>query len=264
MEPPLPTKPIGFSVPVEPKISIIIPVFNQARFTLACLASIQECHDGESFEIIVIDDCSTDSTAELLARIPGIIYLRNESNAGFIHSCNRGAQQARGTYLVFLNNDTIVTAGWLKALRQTFDSEREAGIVGAKLVFPDGRLQEAGGIIWRDGSGWNRGKFDDAEKPEYNFLKQVDYCSAACLMIRKSVFHELGGFDAKYAPAYYEDTDLAFKARRAGYRILYQPLSRVMLSRAGGRNQDRNGSGTVIAAPMARSTWAPTAAATSA
>jgi len=113
-------------------------------------------------------------------------------------------------------------------LRQTFDSEREAGIVGAKLVFPDGRLQEAGGIIWRDGSGWNRGKFDDAEKPEYNFLKQVDYCSAACLMIRKSVFHELGGFDAKYAPAYYEDTDLAFKARRAGYRILYQPLSRVI------------------------------------
>src|SRR5207244_660920 len=148
--------------------------------------------------------------------------------ASFIHACNRCAQQARGTYLVFLNNDTIVTAGWLKALRQTFDSEREAGIVGAKLVFPDGRLQEAGGIIWRDASGWNRGKFQNAEKPEYNFLREVDYCSAACLMIPKSLFESLGGFDSKYAPCYYEDTDLAFKVRAAGHKVLYQPLSKVI------------------------------------
>ena len=106
--------------------------------------------------------------------------------------------------------------------------EPEAGLVGSKLIYPDGRLQEAGGIIWRDGSGWNRGKYEHSEKPEFNFLREVDYCSAACLMIQKSVFENVGGFDRKYAPAYYEDTDLAFKVRRAGLRTFYQPLSKVI------------------------------------
>ena len=112
---------------------------------------------------------------------------------------------------MFLNNDTVVTAGWLSALRETFQFEPHAGLVGSKLIYPDGRLQEAGGIIWRDGSGWNRGKFDDPRKPEYNFLREVDYCSAACLMLPKSLFQRIGGFDSRYVPAYYEDTDLAFK-----------------------------------------------------
>ncbi len=223
--PPAPTRPIEFPIHEEVEISIIIPVFNQLRFTRACLASLQEHSDAERFEVIVVDDCSSDSTSDVIGKIPGVVYLRNQSNSGFTSSCNRGAQAARGSYLLFLNNDTTVTSGWISALRETFDNEPEAGLVGSKLVFPDGRLQEAGGIIWKDGSGCNRGKFDDPDKPEYNFLREVDYCSAACVMIPKSLFERVGGFDSKYSPAYYEDTDLAFKVRREGFKVLYQPLS---------------------------------------
>ena len=227
-EPRAPTRPIEFKIQDEVDVSIIIPVFNQFHFTQACLASIQEHQGAERLEVIVIDDCSTDATAEVIAKLPGVVYLRNESNRGFIASCNRGAEKARGEFLVFLNNDTEVRPGWLSALRETFQFEPEAGLVGSKLIFPDGRLQEAGGIIWRDGSGWNRGKFQDPRKPEYNFLREVDYCSAACVMIPKSVFESVGGFDSKYAPCYYEDTDLAFKLRRQGFKVFYQPVSEVI------------------------------------
>ncbi|MEO8439048.1 MAG: glycosyltransferase [Spartobacteria bacterium] len=228
LEPRAPLEPIAFPIYDEVEISIIIPVCNQFSFTQACLASLQRHAANERFEVIVVDDGSTDSTAGEMDHTPGVIYLRNENNVGFIASCNRGAEKARGRFLVFLNNDTEVTAGWLHALRETFALEPRAGFVGAKLVFPDGSLQEAGGIIWRDATGWNFGKFDDPEKPEYNFLREVDYCSAACVMVPKAVFDSVGGFDSKFAPAYYEDVDLAFKIRRTGARVLYQPLSEVI------------------------------------
>ena len=227
-KPPLPTKPIEFVRPGQVEVSIIIPVYNQVAFTLACLASIQQHSGITPYEVIVVDDSSTDATPEIVGAIPGITYLRAEANAGFIATCNRGAEAARGTYLLFLNNDTTVTAGWLTALHDTFKFEPKAGLVGSKLVYPDGRLQEAGGIIWRDGSGWNRGKFQDPGRPEYNYLREVDYCSAASVMIPKQLFDTLGGFDRKYAPAYYEDTDLAFKVAAQGLSVLYQPLSVVI------------------------------------
>ena len=226
--PSLPLASICFPQYEEVDVSIIIPVFNQFEYTHACIASLQAVQEQPRFEVIVVDDCSTDSTTELIPQISGVVYLRNDSNSGFIASCNTGGKTARGKYLVFLNNDTLVKPGWLTALLDTFKEERRAGIVGSKLLYPDGRLQEAGGIIWQDASGWNYGKFDDPGKPEYNYLRDVDYCSGAALMIPKALFESVGGFDSRYQPAYYEDTDLAFKVRQAGYRVLYQPLSEVI------------------------------------
>jgi GT2 family glycosyltransferase len=226
--PVLPLTSICFPQHKEVDVSIIIPVFNQLEYTHACLASLQAAQEQPRFEVIVVDDCSTDGTPEVIAQIPGVVFLRNDSNSGFIASCNTGAKAARGKYLVFLNNDTLVKPGWLTALVDTFREERRAGIVGSKLLYPDGRLQEAGGIIWKDASGWNYGKSDDPGKPEYNYLRDVDYCSAAALMVPKPLFESVGGFDPRYAPGYYEDTDLAFKVRQAGYRVLYQPLSAVI------------------------------------
>jgi len=226
--PSLPVESIHFPAQEKVEVSIIIPVFNQFQFTHACLASLQTTEEGSAFEVIVVDDCSTDETAELVPRMQGVVYLRNEKNSGFIFSCNRGAETARGKYLFFLNNDTVVTPGCLTELLGTFVEDPQAGIVGSKLVYPHGHLQEAGGIIWRDASGWNYGKFDDPEEPKYNYLREVDYCSGAALMIRKSLFQSLEGFDPRYAPAYYEDADLSFKVRKAGYKVFYQPLSEII------------------------------------
>ena len=220
--------PPRFSPASSVDVSIIIPVFNQWRHTYACLESIARVTSGPTYEVIVIDDGSSDLTPEMLARVEGAVAVRNDKNLGFIGSCNRGAATARGDYLVFLNNDTVVTPGWLEALASTFRDRPGTGLAGAKLIYPDGRLQEAGSVIWRDGTGWNYGKFDDAGHPSYNFTREVHYCSGACVMVARSLFEQLGGFDTQFAPAYYEDTDLAFKIRQAGHKVVYQPHASII------------------------------------
>ena len=219
-----------FAVPSSPapRVSIIIPVYNKIEYTAACLRSLAEHAGAAAFEVIVVDDCSSDATAERLAQIAGIRAMRNEHNLGFIGSCNAGAQHAHGEFLLFLNNDTVVTAGWLEALLRCAEEEPQAGLIGAKLVYPDGRLQEAGGIVFADGSGWNYGRFDDPNDPRYSFRREADYCSGAAIALRRELFRELGGFDTRYAPAYYEDTDLAFAVRAAGKKVLYEPRSVVV------------------------------------
>src|SRR5438876_2768776 len=131
--PSLPVESIHFRKHEDVEVSIIIPAFNQFQYTHACLGSLQAAEERSTFEVIVVDDCSTDETAELVPRMDGVVYLRNETNSGFIASCNRGAEKARGKHLFFLNNDTIVKDGSLTALVDTFAEEPRAGIVGSKL-----------------------------------------------------------------------------------------------------------------------------------
>ncbi|WP_425508360.1 glycosyltransferase [Tahibacter amnicola] len=221
---------LPFSVPGvdSPVVSIVIPVYNKIEYTVACLRSLAQHAGPTPFEVILVDDCSSDDTPRRLASVSGVRVHRNAENLGFVGSCNAGAALSRGDYVLFLNNDTVVTPNWLEALMACFRDEPEAGLVGAKLVYPDGRLQEAGGIVFRDGSGWNYGRFDNPADPAYNFRREADYCSGAAIMLRRELFERLGGFDRRYAPAYYEDTDLAFAVRAAGLKVFYEPASTVI------------------------------------
>ncbi len=210
-------------------ISIIIPVHNQLPYTLACVRSLLELETKCSYEILIGDDASTDATREVFLSLhPSIKLIHQKGNLGFLRTCNAIAKQAKGTHLLFLNNDTIVLPGCLDALVETFKTRKDAGLVGAKLLNSDGTLQEAGGIIWNDGSGWNYGRGDDPEKPEYNYVREVDYCSGACIMLPKILWDEIGGFDELYAPAYCEDSDIAFKVREVGKKVYCQYLSEII------------------------------------
>lgn len=216
-----------------PSASVIIPVYNAWAHTRACLRALRETLPHFRGEIIVVDDASTDETAAALeecSRVDDRLrVIRNESNFGFIASCNRAAEAASGEMLVFLNNDTVPLTGWLSALLRTFGEYPDAGAVGGKLVYPDGRLQEAGGVIFSDGSGANFGRLDPAvEAPLYGFVREVDYCSGALLATPRRLFASLGGFDVRFRPAYYEDTDYCFAVRERGLRVYYQPESVVV------------------------------------
>lgn len=224
----LPFRPFAVPCADEPLASIVIPAHNHFPHTLTCLRALAACGDATPMEIIVVDDASGDDTALRLNGVRGIRVVTLKTNQGFIAASNAGAAIAQGRYLVFLNNDTAVQPGWLDALIGTFDANPSAGLVGAKLVYPDGRLQEAGAIVFDDGSAWNCGRFDDPRAPAWNFLREVDYCSGAAIAIGRELFAQLGGFDAHYAPAYYEDTDLAMKVRAYGLRVLYQPAAVVV------------------------------------
>lgn len=223
------TPDIETGVDVQPVVSIIIPVYGQMPFLLNCLESLAQQRFTHPFEVLVYDDCSPDEDLMgLLRLIPWITYVRGEANLGFLRACNAAARLCNGEYIVLLNSDVRVLPDWLQELIDTFTVHPLAGLVGSKLFNTDGTLQEAGGVIWPDGSGHNVGRDEDPNRPQYCYARQVDYCSGAAIAIPTALWNSLGGFDETFAPAYYEDTDLAFRVRKAGRQVWYQPLARVL------------------------------------
>lgn len=219
-----------FPVPADPhpRASVVIPVFDQCSHTLVCLRALAAHPPQAAIEIIVVDDGSSDHTPVWLPQISGLRYHRRTGNGGFIVACNDGERIAHGEFLVFLNNDTVPQPGWLDALLSTFDEHPRTGLAGSQLLYPDGRLQEAGGVVFADGSTWNYGRFESPDAPRHAFVREADYCSGAAIAIRRDLFVRLGGFDTRYSPAYFEDADLAFGVRESGFEVIYQPASRVV------------------------------------
>ncbi len=236
--------PIYFNEVEDPLVSIVIPVYNKFQVTYNCLKSIAENLPKCSFEVIIVDDCSKDETLFAGFVVSGAVrVIRNAKNLGFVGTCNAGAAAARGKYLLFLNNDTLVRPGWLDELAATFDNVPNVGIAGSKLLFENGSLQEMGGIIWRLGDGWNWGREKDPKEPKFCYLRDSDYVSGAALMIERELFAKLEGFDKYYTPAYYEDTDLAFRVRALGKRVVVQPASEIVHLEGVSAGTDVNGSG---------------------
>lgn len=212
----------------KPIVSIIIPVYNQFGYTYNCLKAVLAYSAGIEYEIIVADDHSTDHIAELEKVVDGITIIHNKENLNFLLNCNNAAKQSKGKYILFLNNDTQVQPGWLDPMVRLLEDDNRVGMVGAKLVYPEGILQEAGGILWKDGSAWNYGHMKNPSDPEFSYVKEADYVSGAAIIIRADLWRQIGGFDTSFIPAYYEDTDLAFEVRKRGYKVLFQPASIVV------------------------------------
>ncbi|HEX4998850.1 MAG TPA: glycosyltransferase [Terriglobia bacterium] len=206
----------------EPDVSIIVVLYNRAELSFACLRSIAEYRSAGA-EVIIVDNASTDETSTLLDRLSGARVIRNRENLHFLRAVNQAAAEARGRFLVLLNNDAQLLPGSLDAALETLESADDIGAVGGKVVFLDGSLQEAGSVIWRDGSCQGYGRGDVPYASQYMFRRDVDYCSGAFLVTPMEIWRRLGGFDEAYRPAYYEETDYCMRLRREGYRVVYEP-----------------------------------------
>lgn len=220
----------SFSLPKfeKPEVSILIPAYNKFELTYHCIASILLAYNKTSYEVILADDCSTDETQRAEKIIGNLVISRNVENLRFLKSCNKASELAKGDFIVFLNNDTEVKSYWIDELVGQYKSNQNVGLTGSKLINLDGTLQEAGGIVWSTGEPWNAGRDGNPFDPAWNYTRQVDYVTGAAMCIAKQVWEEVGKFSEEYAPCYYEDTDLSFKVRNAGYRVLYVPHSEVI------------------------------------
>ena len=259
----LPLAGLAFEPAEAPVVSIVVAAHGSFDATRACLESIRDAGAGVPFEVILVEDASGDSGMDRFRLVPGLHYCRNPSNMGFLRSMNAALDMVRGEYVHFLNNDTLVTPGWLDALLRTFQLCRDCGLAGARLVYPDGRLQEAGAVVWSDGDGWNVGRGGDPHDPAHSAVREVDYTSGAAILLRTDVLRDLGGFDERYAPAYYEDTDLAFRLRERGLRTYYQPASTVIHQEGLSHGTDADSGGKAWQArnrDVFRARWAGTLA----
>lgn len=212
----------------QPQASLIITNCREFSQIHHCLAALCASGDKASFEVIVVVNDLDRITVERLKIYRNLRVISNGGYPGLYQSSNQVAIKAKGRFLVFLNSKIQVQSGWLDALLETFDSQPQAGLVGSRVVFTDGRQKEAGGIVFRDGSVWSYGQLDDPYRPEYSYLREPDFVSGMSFAIVRDLFDRLGGFDLRYSSTYYENIDLAFRVRDAGFRVYYQPWSRVL------------------------------------
>ena len=218
---------LAFPPQPDPVVSVVVVLFNNAALSLQCLTSIH-AQRATPLELIVVDNASTDETPLLLDRLEGCTVLRQQENLHFLRAANVGARAARGRHLLFLNNDTTLGSKALAEACGILDREADVGAVGGQILLLDGSLQEAGSIIWQDGSTSGYGRGADPLDPSYQFQRDVDYCSGAFLMVRRVVFDQLGGFDPLFTPAYYEDADLCVRIWEAGLRVVYSPRIQIV------------------------------------
>lgn len=211
-----------------PKISIIIITFNQVNALKRNLESIKSKSTYQNYEIIIVTN-NQDENSEMrnfLKTVSHQVYVF-EDEYSFGGMNNFGASKVNGEFLLFLNDDVEVLApNWLEAFLSSALDE-SVGVVGPKLLSSNGKLQDCGGIVWANGKGWNYGRTYDSNDPIFNYVRDVDYVSGSCLFVKKAIFEQVGGFDRRFDPSYWEDTDLCFSIKKLGYRILYQPLARL-------------------------------------
>ncbi|WP_157767422.1 glycosyltransferase family 2 protein [Actinosynnema pretiosum] len=216
---------------MTPRITFVLVTYGGGELAAHCLDVLAE-HTPEPYEVVVVDSASPDGSGEWLERnLTGATVVRMTENLGFGAGCNLGVQHARTEFVCFLNADVEVTEGWLAPLLELLDRTPAAAAAAPLMVFPDGRLQEAGSLLGGDAfsRGWGDGWEDGAEL----YPRVVDYASAACLVVRRRAFHDVGGFSSEYHIAYYEDTDLQFGLRDRGWQVWVQPSSHVVHVRHG-------------------------------
>jgi len=218
---------LEFDPPELPEVSVLLVLFHRAELTLQCLQALRQSREV-TLEIIIVDNGSTDPTREMLDRLRGVRILLNEENRGFTRAANQAAGSARGEYLLFLNNDTEVLPSAIRSAVARLRGTPGAGAVGGRIVGLDGRLQEAGSIVWRNATTEGYGRGDDPLSGAYRFPREVDYCSGVFLLTPREIFERLGGFDLRFTPAYYEESDYCFRLRREGLRVIYDPGSVVI------------------------------------
>lgn len=214
-----------------PRVSILIVTLLRDPTMLGrCLTALRRhLPQNPSSEVTVLVQGGSDlATLENAGAHANVLFLRSRVNLGFGAGCNRIAREARGEFLVFLNDDAEVQPGWLEALVETADRHPEAAAVGSRILFPDGTIQEEGAILWSDGSTLGVGRGEPADSLHHQFLRRVDYCSACSLLVRRDVFDAIGGFDEGYFPAYYEDVDLCLAIQRFGKCVVFQPRSTIV------------------------------------
>jgi GT2 family glycosyltransferase len=211
------------------RVTIVIPTYNKVDLTSPCLEALVANTPEDLYEVVIVDNASSDGTRKLLESLGGDVRIvLNETNEGFGPACNKGASMANGEFVCFLNNDTLVRPGWLEAMVSAMDQDSCLAAVQPLLLFPDGRVNSAGDLVFGD-QAWNYAKgYPDSNHPALQQRRAPDYASGACLLVRKAMFDAVGGFDDYYAPAYYEDTDLSFSFRAKGWKVLYEPRAVVV------------------------------------